>query len=111
MNHTVFPTLCRYRESVQDGAADPALRAGGGHGRPDMQVIHMLLTTLFLYCSICSYYLDSHNLYSIKWYKGRHEFYRYMPHEDPRVRTFPVKGMNINVSTESVVLKPLLVVG
>ena len=47
---------------------------------------------------VCSYYLDSHNLYSVKWYKGRHEFYRFMPQESPPVRVFPVKGMKINVS-------------
>ena len=47
---------------------------------------------------ICSYYLDSHNLYSVKWYKGRHEFYRFMPNEKPPVKIFPVKGMKINVS-------------
>ena len=47
---------------------------------------------------VCSYYLDSHNLYSVKWYKGRHEFYRFMPHETPPVRVFPVKEMKINVS-------------
>jgi len=47
---------------------------------------------------VCSYYLDSHNLYSVKWYKGRHEFYRFMPHESPPVRIFPVKGMKINMT-------------
>ncbi|XP_023323490.1 uncharacterized protein LOC111697621 [Eurytemora carolleeae] len=46
----------------------------------------------------CSYYLDSNSLYSIKWYKGRHEFYRYMPGEDPPTRVFPVKGMKINMT-------------
>jgi len=47
---------------------------------------------------ICSYYLDSHNLYSVKWYKGRHEFYRFMPNENPPVKIFPVKGMKINMT-------------
>ena len=37
-------------------------------------------------------------LYSVKWYKGRHEFYRYMPGNQPKIKTFPVKGMKINVS-------------
>ena len=47
----------------------------------------------------CSYNLGGDMLYSVKWYKGRHEFYRYMPHETPQIKTFPVKGMKINVST------------
>jgi len=47
---------------------------------------------------ICSYYLDSQSLYSVKWYKGRHEFYRFMPNEKPTVRVFPVKGMKINMT-------------
>lgn len=46
----------------------------------------------------CSYNLGGDTLYSVKWYKGRHEFYRFMPHEVPAIKTFPVKGMKINVS-------------
>jgi hypothetical protein len=46
----------------------------------------------------CSYNLGGDTLYSVKWYKGRHEFYRFMPHETPHVKIFPVKGMKINVS-------------
>ena len=38
------------------------------------------------------------DLYSVKWYKGRHEFYRFMPNEKPKIKIFPVKGMKINVS-------------
>ena len=47
----------------------------------------------------CSYNLGGDTLYSVKWYKGRHEFYRYMPTENPIIKTFPVKNMKINVST------------
>ena len=46
----------------------------------------------------CSFNLGGDKLYSVKWYKGRHEFYRYMPNETPVIKTFPVKGMEINVS-------------
>ena len=46
----------------------------------------------------CSFNLGGDKLYSVKWYKGRHEFYRYMPGQDPVIKTFPVKGMEINVS-------------
>ena len=48
----------------------------------------------------CSFNLGGDKLYSVKWYKGRHEFYRYMPDQDPVVKAFPVKGMHINVSIE-----------
>ena len=30
--------------------------------------------------------------------QGRHEFYRYMPGEQPPTKIFPVRGMQINVS-------------
>jgi len=46
----------------------------------------------------CSYNLGGDTLYSVKWYKGRHEFFRYMPTENPMIKTFPVKNMKINVS-------------
>ena len=46
----------------------------------------------------CSFNLGGDDLYSVKWYKGRHEFYRYMPNEKPKIKIFPVKGMKINVS-------------
>ena len=46
----------------------------------------------------CSFNLGGDDLYSVKWYKGRHEFYRYMPNEMPKIKIFPVKGMKINVS-------------
>lgn len=49
----------------------------------------------------CSFNLGGDTLYSVKWYKGRHEFYRFMPHEVPKVKIFPVKGMKINVSIKS----------
>lgn len=46
----------------------------------------------------CSFNLGGDKLYSVKWYKGRHEFYRFMPHEVPKVKIFPVKGMKINLT-------------
>jgi len=54
----------------------------------------------------CSFNLGGDKLYSVKWYKGRHEFFRYMPGQDPVIKTFPVKGMEINMtaSTQSRVL-------
>ena len=50
----------------------------------------------------CSFNLGGDDLYSVKWYKGRHEFYRFMPNEKPKIKIFPVKGMKINVSIISI---------
>ena len=50
----------------------------------------------------CSFNLGGDKLYSVKWYKGRHEFYRYMPGQEPVIKTFPVKGMEINVSAKKI---------
>ncbi|XP_076179788.1 cell adhesion molecule 2-like isoform X2 [Ptiloglossa arizonensis] len=55
----------------------------------------------------CNFDLDQETLYSVKWYKDGHEFYRYVPRDVPNVQTFRVPGVNVNTrnSTEiSVVL-------
>jgi len=46
----------------------------------------------------CNFKLDKAPLYSVKWYKDGHEFYRYSPRDAPMVLTFPVPGVNVNVS-------------
>lgn len=46
----------------------------------------------------CRYDLEGDSLYSVKWYKGRREFFRYTPKENPPVRTFTALGVQINVS-------------
>lgn len=46
----------------------------------------------------CNFNLDKELLYSVKWYKDGHEFYRYVPKDAPTVLTFPVAGVNVNVS-------------
>ncbi|XP_078041270.1 uncharacterized protein LOC144472230 [Augochlora pura] len=56
----------------------------------------------------CNFNMDDEKLYSVKWYKDGHEFYRFVPQDNPRVQTFLVPGVNVNTdnSTEkSVVLK------
>ncbi|XP_054000172.1 uncharacterized protein LOC128887828 isoform X1 [Hylaeus anthracinus] len=35
-------------------------------------------------------------LYSVKWYKDDHEFFRYVPEYNPRIQTFPQPGVNID---------------
>lgn len=46
----------------------------------------------------CKYDLEKEPLYVVKWYKGRKEFFRYMPKENPKTSVFPLSGFNIDVS-------------
>lgn len=47
----------------------------------------------------CYYDMDGESLYSVKWYKGRREFYRYTPKESPPMKIFPAQGVQVKVST------------
>lgn len=47
---------------------------------------------------ICAYDLEGDTLYTVKWYKGRREFYRYTPKENPAIKIFAVDGINVKVS-------------
>uniref|UniRef100_A0A1B6E0Q4 Ig-like domain-containing protein n=1 Tax=Clastoptera arizonana TaxID=38151 RepID=A0A1B6E0Q4_9HEMI len=44
----------------------------------------------------CKYNLQGEALYSVKWYKDGHEFYRYVPKELPIVQVFPVAGVYVD---------------
>lgn len=46
----------------------------------------------------CHFDLEGDSLYSVKWYKGRREFYRYTPKEDPALKIFPILGLEVEVS-------------
>lgn len=46
----------------------------------------------------CLYDLEGDSLYAVKWYKGRREFYRYTPKENPAMKTFGNNGMTVLVS-------------
>lgn len=46
----------------------------------------------------CKYDLGSETLYALKWYKGSQEFYRYTPKESPPIKSFPIVGLQIDVS-------------
>ncbi|CAH0564220.1 unnamed protein product [Brassicogethes aeneus] len=41
----------------------------------------------------CMFDLDGDRLYSVKWYRGNYEFYRYTPSERPPIKQFKIKGM------------------
>ncbi|XP_037828638.1 uncharacterized protein LOC119616338 [Lucilia sericata] len=52
----------------------------------------------------CNYDMENDTLYSVKWYKGRREFYRYTPKENPAMKVFPSQsGLNVerNLSNQS----------
>lgn len=46
----------------------------------------------------CYYDMEGDSLYSVKWYKGRREFYRYSPKENPAMKTFPIGGVHVVVN-------------
>lgn len=47
---------------------------------------------------VCEHDMEGDVLYSVKWYKGRREFFRFTPKEIPAVKLFPMHGINIEVS-------------
>ncbi|XP_063701249.1 uncharacterized protein LOC134831447 [Culicoides brevitarsis] len=46
----------------------------------------------------CNYDMESNPLYSVKWYRGTLEFYRYSPFENPPEKTFPYSGIKVDLS-------------
>ncbi|ODN00268.1 hypothetical protein Ocin01_06425 [Orchesella cincta] len=48
----------------------------------------------------CKYDLGGETLYALKWYKGNQEFYRYTPKESPPTKSFPIVGLQIDVSAD-----------
>lgn len=46
----------------------------------------------------CLYDMQGEALYSVKWYRGRREFYRYRPKETPANKVFSFPGLNVDVS-------------
>jgi hypothetical protein len=46
----------------------------------------------------CLYDLDKAPLYSVKFYRGARELYRFSPTEQPNKKIFPFPGINVDVS-------------
>uniref|UniRef100_T1JDL3 Ig-like domain-containing protein n=1 Tax=Strigamia maritima TaxID=126957 RepID=T1JDL3_STRMM len=44
----------------------------------------------------CIYELGTDDLYSVKWYKEKHEFYRYVPKDQPPGQVFELNGIRVN---------------
>ncbi|CAG9766105.1 unnamed protein product [Ceutorhynchus assimilis] len=49
----------------------------------------------------CEFNLEQDTLYTVKWYKGTHEFFRYVPKEDPQMQIFPLPGIKVDLSGSS----------
>jgi len=45
--------------------------------------------------------MEDEKLYSVKWYKDGHEFYRYLPRDHPPATLFPLPGINVDVRNET----------
>ncbi|XP_025835044.1 uncharacterized protein LOC108735094 [Agrilus planipennis] len=43
----------------------------------------------------CRFDMENEELYAVKWYKDDHEFFRYMPHQQPHKQTFHVPGVHL----------------
>ena len=46
----------------------------------------------------CLYDMEGDKLYSIKWYRNGHEFYRYIPTDTPNTAIFDGNGIKVDVS-------------
>ncbi|XP_075154184.1 beaten path Ia [Haematobia irritans] len=44
----------------------------------------------------CHYDIEDDTLYSVKWYKGRREFYSYTPNENPALKVFQIPGVRVD---------------
>jgi len=47
---------------------------------------------------VCDYDLEGDQLYTVKWYKGRQEFFRFVLKDYPNTQVFPLDGVFVNVS-------------
>ncbi|XP_050091940.1 uncharacterized protein LOC126575340 [Anopheles aquasalis] len=47
---------------------------------------------------VCECDLSDEDLYSVKWYKGKREFFRYTSKEIPSIKIFPKAGISVNVN-------------
>ncbi|KAL0267588.1 UNVERIFIED_CONTAM: hypothetical protein PYX00_009820 [Menopon gallinae] len=44
---------------------------------------------------LCDFDLEGDSLYTVKWYKGRREFYRFTPKDEFPIKTFPIERIPI----------------
>ncbi|XP_072397754.1 uncharacterized protein [Diabrotica undecimpunctata] len=48
----------------------------------------------------CDYRPDN-NIYTVKWYMGQYEFFRFTPNEVPPVKVFPLNGISVDINNSS----------
>ncbi|CAB3385317.1 Hypothetical predicted protein [Cloeon dipterum] len=46
----------------------------------------------------CHFDTEGDQLYAVKWYKGKKEFYRYLPKDNPPGKVFTLSGVNVNLT-------------
>ncbi|KAK8737772.1 hypothetical protein OTU49_004231 [Cherax quadricarinatus] len=49
----------------------------------------------------CEFDLQGERLYSVKWYKGGREFFRYVPNERPMKQDYKVTGVNVDMEAST----------
>ncbi|KAG5684690.1 hypothetical protein PVAND_013907 [Polypedilum vanderplanki] len=49
----------------------------------------------------CDYELENDDLYSVKWYKGKREFFRYTAKEIPSIKIFKFPGIQVDVQSSN----------
>lgn len=50
----------------------------------------------------CAFDLEGEPLYTVKWYKGNKELFRYIPKEHPNSKVFPLAGIDVDVSRSGI---------
>ncbi|XP_018332092.1 uncharacterized protein LOC108741699 [Agrilus planipennis] len=54
------------------------------------------------HCTLrCTYNDEGADLYTVKFFRGIHEFYRFTPSESPNTKVFPVPGINVDINNSS----------
>lgn len=48
---------------------------------------------------MCDFDLEDDQVYAVKWYKGRKEFFRYTPKDEFPIKTFQIDHVHVDVST------------
>ncbi|XP_045460131.1 uncharacterized protein LOC123670660 [Harmonia axyridis] len=73
--------------------------AGVAHSLKDVVLeIEPRVVHLGAYSTLsCRYDLEDAPLYTVKWYRGHHEFYRYTPKEFPSTKIFPFDDLHVDL--------------